>query len=100
MNPGDLLYPPRSAASFHLTDSQTVVAGLSGAFAPNASGPNTRTQIYGGDLYSKWKPPWQAAGFPFASWQTEALGRRSEPGPATLVRPGLPTVALPRDALF
>jgi len=99
-NPGDLLYAPRYAASFDLTDSQTVVAGLSGAFAPNASGPNTRTQIYGGDLYWKWKPPWQAGGFPFASWQTEALGRRYEAGAATLERPGLPTVALPRETLF
>src|SRR2546428_10255251 len=36
-NPGDLLYVPRYVASFDLTDSQTIVAGASGAFGPNAS---------------------------------------------------------------
>ena len=99
-NPGDLLWAPRYAASFDLTDSQTVVAGVSGAFAPNASGPDTRTQIYGGDLYWKWKPSWQAAGFPFVSWQTEALGRRYEAGAASLAPPGGPAVVLPRETLF
>ena len=48
--PGDLLYTPRWVSSFDLTDSQTVVAGLSGAFAPNASGRSNYTQVYGGDL--------------------------------------------------
>src|SRR5206468_1546706 len=50
---GDVLYVPRYVASFDLTDSQTLVAGLSGAFGPNASAENTQTQIYGGDLF--WK---------------------------------------------
>src|SRR5262249_54600104 len=63
-----------------LTDSQTVVAGVSGAFGPNASAPDARTQIYGADLYWKWKPAWQSGGFPFLAWQTEALGRRYEAG--------------------
>ncbi len=80
-NLGDMLYVPRAVASFDLTDSQTLVTGLSGAFAPNDSGTSTRTQIYGGDLYWKWKPPWQAGGFPFVAFQTEALGRRFEAGP-------------------
>jgi len=80
-NPGDLLYVPRLVVSFDLTDSQTLVTGLSGAFGPNDSGTSTRTQVYGGDLYWKWKPPWQAGGFPFVAFQTEALGRRFEAGP-------------------
>jgi hypothetical protein len=79
-NLGDLLYVPRYVASFDLTDSQTIVAGLSGAFGPNASGADTRTQIYGGDLYWKWKPSWQSGGFPFVAWQSEVLGRRFEAG--------------------
>jgi len=99
-NPGDLLYVPRYVSSFDLTDSQTVVAGVSGAFAPNASGTDTRTQIYGADLYWKWKPSWQSGGFPFVSWQTEALGRRYEAGAGTLERPGMPTLLLPRETLF
>ena len=88
---GDVLYVPRYVASFDLTDSQTLVAGLSGAFGPNASAENTQTQIYGGDLFWKWKPPWQAGGFPFVAFQTEALGRRYEAGAAA---------ALPRETLF
>ena len=99
-NPGDLLYVPRYVASYDLTDSQTIVAGVSGAFGPNASATDTRTQIYGADLYWKWKPPWQSGGFPFLSWQTEALGRRYEAGAGLLERPGMATVALPRETLF
>src|SRR5262245_20977836 len=92
-NPGDLLYVPRLVASFDLTDSQTLVAGVSGAFGPNDSGSSTRTQIYGGDLYWKWKPSWQAGGFPFLAFQTEALGRRFEAGPVGGAAP-LPSQAL------
>lgn len=77
---GDLLYVPRFVASFEPTDSQTIVAGLSAALGPNASGTDTNTQIYGGDIYWKWKPGWQAGGFPFLAWQTEFLGRRFEAG--------------------
>ncbi len=97
-NLGDLLYVPRYAASFDVTDSQTIVAGVSGAFGPNASGRDTRTQIYGADLYWKWKPSWQSGGFPFVSWQTEALGRRYEAGSGGLDAPGRAT--LPRETLF
>jgi hypothetical protein len=96
-NPGDLLYTPRYVASFDLTDSQTLVTGLSGAFGPNAGGTDTRTQIYGGDLYWKWKPPWQAGGFPFVAFQTEVLGRRYEAG---AVGDGLGQAVLPRETLF
>ena len=99
-NPGDLLYVPRYVASFDLTDSQTIVAGASGAFGPNASGMDTRTQIYGGDLYWKWKPPWQSGGFPFVAWQTEALGRRYEAGAGVLDVPGMAPLGLPRETLF
>jgi hypothetical protein len=97
-NVGDLLYVPRYAASFDLTGSQTIVTGVSGAFGPNASGRDTRTQIYGADLYWKWKPSRQSGGFPFVSWQTEALGRRYEAGPGGMAVPG--NALLPRETLF
>jgi hypothetical protein len=97
-NVGDLLYVPRYAASFDVTDSQTVVTGVSGAFGPNASGRDTRTQIYGADLYWKWKPARQSGGFPFVSWQTEALGRRYEAGPGGVDAPG--STPLPSETLF
>jgi hypothetical protein len=95
---GDLLYVPRWVASFEPTDSQTIVAGLSGAFGPNASGNDTRTQIYGADVYWKWKPAWQSGGFPFVGWQTEVLGRRYEAGESLI--PGRQSVVLPRETLF
>ena len=100
--PGDLLYAPRYAASFDLTDSQTIVAGVSGVFGPNASSRSTRTQIYGGDLYWKWKPAWQSGGFPFVAWQTELLGRRYEAGAAEILdaeNPDLAPRLLPREDL-
>ncbi|MBI2963712.1 MAG: hypothetical protein HYY35_08150 [Deltaproteobacteria bacterium] len=101
--PWDLLLAPRYVASFDLSDSQALVAGLSGAFGPNASGTSTRTQIYGGDLYWKWKPAWQSGGFPFLSWQTELLGRRYEAGAAEIrdpAAPDLPPLELPRESLY
>src|SRR6185503_10244740 len=44
---GDMLFAPRYVASFNLTDEQTLLVGTSAAFAPNASGEQTDTQIYG-----------------------------------------------------
>jgi len=78
--PGDLLYVPRIASSFDLTDAQTLVLGVSGAFGPNDSGSNTQTRIYGADAYWKWKSPKAHGGFPFVSWQTEILYRDYEAG--------------------
>ena len=74
--PQDLLYVPRLASSFDLTDQQTLVAGISGAFGPNDTGPEARTEVYGVDLYWKWKPANSQSGFPFVSWQTEAMCER------------------------
>jgi len=79
---GDMLFTPRLATSFDLTDSQTVVLGASAAFGPNSSGSSgdTTTQIYGMDAYWKWKPANAHGGFPFVSWQTEAMVRRYQLG--------------------
>ena len=97
---GDMLYCARYAAAFDLTDNQTLLAGASAAFGPNGSGANTDTQIYGVDAYWKWKPANAHGGFPFVSWQTEALLRRytagAFAGDAT-ASPPLP--ALPRETL-
>jgi hypothetical protein len=72
----DLLFVPRFASSFELTDTTTLLAGISGAFGPNDTGPHSRTEVYGADLFWKWKPPTAAQGFPYVTWQTEALYRR------------------------
>ncbi len=74
--PQDLLFTPRVVSSFEITDTQTLVGGLSGAFGANDTGPHSRTEIYGADIFWKWKPANAQAGFPFVSWQTEAIYRR------------------------
>jgi ABC-type Zn uptake system ZnuABC Zn-binding protein ZnuA len=80
----DLLFSPRASASFDLSDSQILLVGASAAFGPNASGEpdagNTTTQIYGLDLTWKWKPLRHHGGFPFLSWQTEAILRHYDAG--------------------
>lgn len=78
----DLLLTPHLTTSFELTDSQTLVLGASAAFGPNNSGNigDTRTQIYGVDAYWKWKPANAHGGFPFVSFQTEAMIQRYELG--------------------
>ncbi len=73
--PGDLLFAPRYMMSFELTPEQTLLAGLSGAFGPNGSGSSGDTQLYGADLFWKWKPANHSGGFPFVTWQSEAMLR-------------------------
>ena len=89
---GDLVFVPRLSSSFELTDVQTLVVGASAAFGPNDTGNGKRTQIYGADVYWKWKPRNADAGFPFVSWQTEALYERFEAGADLLA-------ALPAETL-
>jgi hypothetical protein len=72
----DLVYVPRLASSFELTDEQTLVVGASGAFGPNETGPHSSTEIYGADAYWKWKPANAMGGFPFVSVQAEGLYSR------------------------
>lgn len=76
----DFVWIPRFENSFNLSDTQTVLAGVSGAFGSNETGANSRTQIYGADLLYKWKSSHADAGFPFVKWQTEFMYRRYEAG--------------------
>ena len=92
--PDDLVFVPRIASSFELTDNQTLVVGASAAFGPNDTGANAQTQIYGVDAYWKWKPSDADAGFPFVSWQTEFLYRRFEAGADPLAPTPLPSETL------
>src|SRR3989338_8290145 len=79
-NMGDMLYVPRIATSFDLTDEQTILLGASAAFGPNSTGTDENTLIYGLDMFWKWKSKYAEAGFPFVTWQTEVMGRRFEAG--------------------
>ena len=78
--PGDLLFVPRIASSFDLTDQQVLLAGASAAVGPNDTGTDRRTQVYGLDFYWKWKAANADQGFPFVSWQTELLYERFQAG--------------------
>jgi TolA-binding protein len=76
----DFVWIPRFENSFNLSDTQTVLAGVSGAFGSNETGANSRTQIYGADLLYKWKSSHAEGGFPFVKWQTEVMYRRFQAG--------------------
>jgi hypothetical protein len=76
----DLLFVPRWESSFDFSDTRTLLFGVSGAFAPNDTGTNTHTQIYGVDTFYKWKPSNAEGGWPFVKWQSEAMYRRFEAG--------------------
>ena len=96
---GDVLFVPRLAASFELSDTQTLLAGISGAFGPNDTGPHRRTEVYGADLYWKWKPADAAQGFPYFAWQTELVHRRFSAAADPLAPLSLPAETL-RDTGF
>src|SRR5213596_3168277 len=76
----DFVWIPRFENSFNLSGTQTVLAGVSGAFGSNETGANSRTQIYGADLLYKWKSSHAEGGFPFVKLQTEFMYRRFQPG--------------------
>jgi hypothetical protein len=79
----DMLYSARYAVSFEPAENQTLLGGVSAVFGPNSSGGDTDTTIFGADVYWKWKSPRAHGGFPFVSWQTEALLRRYQAGAST-----------------
>ena len=76
----DLVITPRLEASVDLSSTQTILGGVSAAFGSNDTGYNTSTQIYGVDLFYKWKPADAEGGWPFVKWQSEAMVRRYEAG--------------------
>ena len=92
---GDLLFVPRVASSFDLTDTQTLLVGASAAFGPNDTGAKSRTEIYGVDAFWKWKPADAHGGWPFVSWQNEALYRRFGAGADATALAG----PLPRETI-
>ncbi len=55
-SPRDLLYTTTVEQFFPLSDSWSLLGGLSGAFGPNSSGRDNHTDIYGADLYLKYRP--------------------------------------------
>jgi hypothetical protein len=75
--PGDLLYTTAVKQFFPFTASTSLMWGLSGQFGPNASGNGNRTEIYGTDLYLRWRPV-ASSERRAVSWQTEVMHRRRQ----------------------
>jgi hypothetical protein len=96
--PGEMLYVPRLTSSFELTDQQTLVVGVSAAVGPNDTGVGERSQIYGADIYWKWKPADAHAGFPFVSWQAGAKYQIFQAA-ANLTNPPPQLSSLPAETL-
>jgi hypothetical protein len=74
---GDLLYVPALKQFFALSDDWSLSWGLSGAFGPNASGPGNRTDVYGTDVYLKFRPI-TVGGYTIVALQSEWFYRRRE----------------------
>ena len=75
--PSDLLYVGALKQFFELSADWSLFWGLSAAFGPNASGDDHRSEIYGTDLYLKFRPI-TAQAPPVVSLQTEWLYRRRQ----------------------
>jgi len=93
----DLVYTTRLETSRMLSDEATVVGGMSFSTGPNATGRYARTNIYGLDLYYKWKPLNNDHGWPFWTWQTEVLKRNYKAASSPLFT--TPSVILPDEHL-
>ena len=96
-NAGDLVVVPRLATSFDLTETQTLLLGVSGAFGPNNSGTSASSRVFGADVYWKWKSATASQGFPFYSFQGEYLARSYDA--ADRVAAADPLVTLPAETL-
>ncbi|MCE9624130.1 MAG: hypothetical protein K8R69_01560, partial [Deltaproteobacteria bacterium] len=70
----DFLYDGRISSSFDLSDEVTMLVGGSAAFGFNSTGRGNKTNLFGGDLYLKWKP----SAYSSLSWQTEYILRRMQ----------------------
>src|SRR6185436_1278344 len=52
----DLLYVTALKQFFPLSDDWSLAWGLSGAFGPNSTGRDNRSEVYGTDVYLKFRP--------------------------------------------
>lgn len=80
--PDDFVVTTALKQFFDLGVDLSALWGLSAQLGPNASGHGNRTEIYGTDLYVRYRPT-ASAGRAALSWQTEAMLRtRQVPGDA------------------
>ncbi len=76
--PADLQTTLALKQFFPFGDDWSLSWGLSSAFGPNATGRGNRTDIYGTDVYLKWRPISTAEGDAFVALQGELLHRRRQ----------------------
>lgn len=76
--PRDLLLTTRLEQFFALTDALSLLAGASAQFGPNPTGARNRTEIYGGDLYLRFRPLQNNPNRRALSVQVEAMQRRRQ----------------------
>lgn len=73
-NVSDLLYTTAIKQFFPFDDDWSLSWGLSAQFGPNPTGNQNRTEIYGTDVYLRFRPTTSAVRAAL-SWQTEAIYR-------------------------
>lgn len=86
-SPADLLYTTRIEQFFPLSDSLSLLWGVSAQFGPNTTGFMNRSEIYATDLYLRWRPlndPNRSS----VSLQIEAMHRRRQVPDEVLVDSG------------
>jgi hypothetical protein len=75
--PADLLYVTAVKQFFPLSDNWSLAWGVSGAFGPNSTGRDNRTEVYGTDVYLKYRPITEGS-YTEVSLTTEWLYRRRQ----------------------
>lgn len=91
--PADLLHTLRLEQFFPFDDAWSLSWGLNGQLGPNASGNGNRTEIYGTDLYLRWRPT-DSPGRVAFSLQTEGFYRTRQVPEGRLEDVGLYSQAL------
>ncbi|MBI3541332.1 MAG: hypothetical protein HY073_04265, partial [Deltaproteobacteria bacterium] len=81
---GDFAYLGRWLNGFDVTPNLAGQVGVSTVIGFNNTAPGNRTEIYGGDLYLRWKPS-ESRGL---KWQTEYFLRRRQDVGATPIEGG------------
>jgi hypothetical protein len=76
-SPLDLLYVTAVKQFYPITDDWSLAWGLSGAFGPNSTGRSSRSEVYGTDIYLKYRPITRAS-YTTVSLQSEWLYRRRQ----------------------
>lgn len=75
--PLDLQYTTAVKQFFALSDNWSLFWGLSAAFGPNPTGRANRSEVYGTDIYLKWRPITYQS-YEEVSFQSEWLYRRRQ----------------------